>query len=138
MNLQHLHNLNRQEILQGFADDGVENLVVLTGDFHSATVGDLRADPYDLSAPVVGTEFMATSISSSFPEAGRDAAPLILAFNPQIKFLDPEKGYTICEVTPTTWTATYRSLANARDADSAISTVATFVVDSGAAGARPA
>ncbi len=129
---------NRQEILQGFVDDGVENLVVLTGDFHSATVGDLRADPYDLSAPVVGTEFMATSISSSFPQAGSDAAPLILAFNPQIKFLDPEKGYTVCEVTPSTWTATFRSLANARDVDSAISTVATFIVDSGTAGARPA
>ncbi len=43
-----------------------DNLVVLTGDFHSAAVADLRADPFDLTLPVLGTEFMASSISSSF------------------------------------------------------------------------
>ena len=43
-----------------------DNLVVLTGDFHSAVVADLRVDPFDPSLPVVGTEFMASSISSSF------------------------------------------------------------------------
>ena len=43
-----------------------DNLIVLTGDFHSAAVAELRADPFDPSLPVVGTEFMASSISSSF------------------------------------------------------------------------
>ena len=46
-----------------------DNLVVLTGDFHSAAVADLRADPFDPSLPVVGSELMASSISSSFCRA---------------------------------------------------------------------
>jgi len=127
---------NREEILQAFVDDGVDNLIVLSGDLHTATVADLRTDPFNLDLPVVGTEFMATSISSSFPDSAREAAPLLLAFNPHIKHFDPDKGYTICEVTPDTWTAHYRSLANVLDPAAPIRTAATFVVDSGTAGAR--
>ncbi|MDZ7675343.1 MAG: alkaline phosphatase D family protein [Acidimicrobiales bacterium] len=101
--------------------DRVDNLVVLTGDFHSAAVGDLRADPLDQSLPVVGTEFMASSISSSFfddDEAVSDLVSPALTANPQIKWFDARRGYTLCEVTPERWTATYRAVQDQFDESS--------------------
>ncbi len=126
---------NRKRILDNFADAGVKNLVVLTGDFHSATVGDVRAEPFDTTTPVVATEFMATSISSIFPQAAVDAAPLVVSFNPQVKFFDARKGYTVCKVTQAEWVATYRALDDALDPESGITTIATFVVAAGTPGA---
>ncbi|MFV2039029.1 MAG: alkaline phosphatase [Acidimicrobiales bacterium] len=127
---------NRKRILEAFAAAGVEDLVVLTGDFHAASVGDLKPDPFDSTSPVVGTEFMATSISSSFPEAAADAAPLILAFNPHIRFFDPRKGYTICSVRRDEWVAVYKALDDPTNPESAIATIATFTVASGTPGAQ--
>ena len=89
-----------------------DNLVVLTGDFHSAAVAELRADPFDLASPVVGSEFMATSISSSFFDDNETVASLVngaLAANPQIKWFDSRRGYTVCEVTPDQWLACFSS-----------------------------
>jgi alkaline phosphatase D len=113
-----------------------KNLVVLTGDFHASAVGDLRADPFDTSLPVVGTEFMGTSISSLFPAEAVDLATAAIASNPHISWFDARKGYTRCTVTPTTWTTELRVVADVTDPESPVETVATFVVDAGTPGAR--
>jgi alkaline phosphatase D len=126
---------NRKELLETLAAGGVENLVVLTGDFHCATVGDVRADPYDLTSPVLATEFMATSISSSFPQAAADAAPLVLATNPQIKFFDARKGWTMLSVDADKVTAEYRGVVDPTDPESGVETLATFTVAAGVPGA---
>ena len=128
---------NRKAILETLASQGIDNLVVLTGDFHSASVGDVKPDPFELESPVVATEFMATSISSQFPEAASDAAPLILATNAQIKFFDPRKGYTRCEVDAESFTAVYRAVSDPTDPDTLIEDIGTFVVTSGVPGAQP-
>jgi alkaline phosphatase D len=127
----------RQVLLETIAPEA-DNLVVLTGDFHSAAVGDLRSDPFDPSLPVVGTEFMATSISSSFfddDEAVESLVSTALAANPQIKQFDTHRGYTLCEVTPTTWRATYRVVADQFDEDSTVDTLSTWEVAAGTPGA---
>ena len=126
---------NRKRILEAVAQGGVQNLIVLTGDFHSATVGDLKPDPFDPDSPVVGSEFMASSISSLFPEGAESLAPLLLAFNPQIKLFDARKGYTVCTLSPDACVATYRAVANAQDPATGIETIATFSVTNGVAGA---
>ena len=41
--------------------------MIITGDIHSSWVNDIRADPVDAASPVVATELVGTSISSSFP-----------------------------------------------------------------------
>jgi alkaline phosphatase D len=95
-----------------------DNLIVLTGDFHSAAVAALRADPFDPSLPVVGTEFMASSISSSFFDDDQVVESLVtgaLSANPQLKWFDAQRGYTVCEVTPDRWLATYRAVADQFD-----------------------
>jgi alkaline phosphatase D len=130
----------REQVLEALAAT-VDNLVVLTGDFHSAAVGQLRTDPFDLALPVVGTEFMASSISSGFFDDVGAIADLVegaIAANPQIQWFDPRRGYTLCEVTPDQWRATYRAVADPFDESSVVETVSEWVVTAGTPGATRA
>jgi len=129
----------RQRLLQAIgvgSTDGADNLVVLTGDFHSAAVGVLRSDPFDAGLPVVGVEFMASSISSSFFDGDAAVAGLVdlaLSTNPQLRFFDTRRGYTLCDVTPEMWTATYRAVADQFDETASVETISTWSVAAGTA-----
>jgi len=123
----------REALLLNLTRDA-RNLVVLTGDFHSSTVADLRADPYDASGSIVATEFMAPAISSTFPDALRALAPLMFMLNPQVRHFDPDNGYMTCEVTESTWTTRLYRLTDVTDESSAIAEVARFTVDDGTPG----
>ena len=115
-----------------------DNLVVLTGDFHSAAVADLRSDPFDADLPVIGTEFMATSISSSFFDDNDVVEGLVsaaLTANPHIKWFDAQRGYTRCEVTPDRWLAEFRAVADQFDETSTVDTISTWEVTAGTPGA---
>jgi len=128
----------RRAVLEALGETA-DNLVVLTGDFHSAAVGDLRADPFDQTLPVVGTEFMATSISSSFfddDEAVEGLVAAALVANPQLRWFDAQRGYTLCEVTPDRWRATYRAVEDQFDESSPVAPVSVWEVDAGTPGAR--
>lgn len=79
---------------------GLNNVVVLTGDEHQNFAGLL----YDGDQPVA-VEFVATSISSG--GNGSDLRPgsdRIMAANPQIRFINDQRGYHICEVGRESWT----------------------------------
>lgn len=123
----------RQTLLTSLASTS-ENLVVLTGDFHSSTAADLRADPFDLESEVVGTEFMAPAISSTFPEQLRPLAPIVLGFNPQVRHFDPDNGYMTCEVTSESWTTRLHRLGDVTAEASPVAEVARFTVTAGTAG----
>ncbi len=129
---------DRQAVLEAMAG-AVDNLVVLTGDFHSAAVADLRTDPFDQSLPVIGTEFMASSISSSFFDDDQAVEGLVsaaLTANPQIKWFDAKRGYTVCEVTPDRWTATYRAVKDQFDESSPVDAVSSWEVRAGQPGVQ--
>jgi alkaline phosphatase D len=114
-----------------------DNLVVLSGDFHSAVVADLRADPFDPSLPVVGAEFMASSISSSFFDDDAVVEQLVAAAliaNPHLKWFDASRGYTVCEVTPQRWLATFRTVADQFDENSAVADATVWEVIAGTPG----
>ena len=116
-----------------------DNLIVITGDFHSAAVADLRADPFDTTLPVVGSEFMASSISSSFFDDDETVETLVigaLAANPQLKWFDARRGYTVCEVTPQRWVSTYRAVADQFDETSPVSDISSWEVVAGTPGVR--
>ncbi len=96
-------------------------LVVLTGDIHAAGVGRLG----------IGTEFVSTSISSQ----GLLPASLqgVVASFPTLVDADLlHRGYTRHTVTPTTWTAEYRTVDDVTNADSPVSTWRTFTAAAGA------
>jgi alkaline phosphatase D len=114
-----------------------DNLVVLTGDFHSAAVADLRADPFDLSTPAVGSELMASSISSNFfdGDATVDAlASQAIASNPQLHWFDTRRGYTVCDVSPGRWLATFRVVVDQLDETSAVDVASEWEIAAGTPG----
>lgn len=106
------YEANRQRILKFLAEGRVANPVVLTGDIHSNWVNDLQVNSADAKSPVVGTEFVGTSISSGgdSPASGWDTYG-VLAENPFVKFYNRERGYVACEVTPDRWQSHYRTVA---------------------------
>lgn len=131
---------NRQQLLSSLATATSTlgtNLVVLSGDFHTATVGELRVDPFDLTLPVVATEFMAPAISSR----GFDVPDVLLAVlqanNPQIKHFDGRNGFVLCEVTEADLTARYFAVADTTDPASDVSEIASFRIDHGTPGISP-
>ncbi len=123
----------RQALLTALSESS-ENLVVLSGDFHSSTVADLRADPFDTDSPIIAAEFMAPAISSAFPAQLRPLAPIVIQFNPQVRHFDPDNGYMSCEITTDSWSTELHRLEDVTDEASPISMVARFTVLAGTPG----
>ena len=126
----------RQRLLEFIRDRKPSNPIVLTGDIHSNWVNDLKPEFYREDSPVVATEFVGTSITSGGD--GSDVRPTtasVLSENPHIKFFNGQRGYVRCSVTPQRWQTDFRVVENVSKTDGAISTRASFVVESGKAGA---
>ena len=122
----------RMEFLRFLADRKVKNPVVLTGDIHSNWCNELRVDDRDSTAPVVATEFVATSISSGGDgaDAPNNLAEL-LAANPCVRFHNQQRGYIRCTVTPTEWTADYVVMDRVTKPGGKASVRATFTLRDG-------
>jgi len=119
----------RRTIAESLA--GLRNPVVLSGDYHASFVLDVRADPWDESSPIVAPELLATAISSA------PFAEDYTAKNPHVQYFEPRNGYLVCEVTPDGIAADFRYVADVADADSPVTSGATFVVRPGVDGAAP-
>ncbi|MFD5344536.1 alkaline phosphatase D family protein [Streptomyces anulatus] len=127
----------RKEVLDHVHKSGLEDLVVITGDWHSAFVDDIRTDFDDTASPVVGTEFTAHSVTSGAYSAEWNAAngPLMGKANPHLKYFEGNRyGYDVYEVTPERFTTHMRVIEDRRDPHSPVSTLTTFHVDRGAVG----
>ena len=114
------------------------NPVVLTGDFHSNWVADLKAAFDDPNSATVGTEFVGTSISSGGDGSdinliGRTA----LAENGHLHFHNSQRGYLRCALTRDRWTTDFRVVPYVLREGAPISTRASFVVEAGRPGAQP-
>jgi phosphodiesterase/alkaline phosphatase D-like protein len=125
----------RSRILDFIAQQRPANPIVLSGDWHTHWVNDLKTDFNDPSSATVATEFVGTSISSG---AGWDADVRTgLAANPHVKFYNGSyRGYVLCDVTPERWRADLRIVLNARDPASPAFTIAAFHVLDGVPGAQ--
>ncbi|MET9633620.1 alkaline phosphatase D family protein [Lentzea sp. NPDC006480] len=127
----------REEVLTNVHTAGLEDLVVITGDWHSAFVQDIRPDFDDLTSPVIGTEFLAHSIASSGygPAANTVLGPVLGLANPHLKYFEGNRyGYDLYDVTPDRWSTHLRVIADRRDPVSPVSTLTTFHVDRGKPG----
>ncbi len=112
------------------------NLVVLSGDFHTFMVGDVVAET---GAPIIGTEFVGGSITSSFPVEFGEVITRELDKLPQFHFVDPDDhGYGILELTPEGGRCDYRAVSSTRTPDADIRTLASWTLTPGDPGARPA
>jgi alkaline phosphatase D len=115
----------------------VPGVVVLGGDVHSNVVADLKTDFDRPDAQVVATEFCGTSISSrGLPQGRIDAAR---PFNPHIHHSRGDQRGSVCfTLDRQQLQANLRVVADPADAQSAVGTAASFVVDARRAGAVPA
>jgi alkaline phosphatase D len=104
---------------------GIDNPVVLTGDYHQGMVLEVRERPFDQASALVATEFMAPPISSVL--FGAD----ISARTPQLRQQFNNHGYLTVDIEPERLTARFRILANVGDAASPIATGATWQVNPG-------
>jgi alkaline phosphatase D len=121
----------RQRITSAMARAGRDRTVVITGDIHLAGVTDVTT----ADGTVVATEFITTSISSD----ATVPANLVGALEalPHIHWGELQhRGWTKHTITPTTWTAEYRIVDDAKRPDATPSTVARFEVAAGVPGAK--
>jgi len=129
----------RRRILEFMETRGISNPVVLTGDIHSNWANELRLDDRQPELTRVATEFVCTSLSSggngTDKPKGLDA---LQSANPCIKFHNRERGYTLCTVTPETWTSDYKVVSDVLKPGGKTFTRASFVVEAGKPIIQPA
>jgi alkaline phosphatase D len=112
---------------------------VLTGDIHSNWVNELRVDDREMDKPIVGTEFVGTSISSSGNGVNRPAnLDRLMAENGCIRFHNRERGYVRCTVTPQAWRSDFVTLSDVTTPNAPTQIRASYVVEAGRPGVQPA
>jgi alkaline phosphatase D len=115
------------------------NPVTLAGDIHCNWVTDLLQDFDQPKSPIVATEFVGTSITSTGD--GADQLPgykVAVSENPWVRFYNDQRGYMRCEVTPKRMQVDFRVLEYVTRQGSPIKTRASFVVEDGRIGAHEA
>jgi alkaline phosphatase D len=112
-----------------------ENPVVLTGDTHQNWIRNVPPDFRSLDGTPVATEVMGTSISTNGDPPTRSTVYEV-PFNPHIPFRNNERGYVRCTLTPELWTSEFRKVDTVVRRPATASTLATFVIENGRAGAQ--
>lgn len=127
----------RRRLLDSIAAHKPRNPVVIGGDRHAFFVADLKRDFGRPSEPVLASEFVGTSITSQGPSAA--SMQQALKANPQLKYGRGDKrGYATAELTSSRCTIGFEALDDEKQKDSAVRRLATFVVEDGVTGAKPA
>lgn len=130
------YDASRTRLLQFLHERQIQNPIVLTGDIHSAWQANLKLDFLDPNSPLVGTEFVGTSITSDFPLAYIPLVEATLSSNPHIQFFDGfHRGYMIHEVNSSEWRANYYGVQDPTNAESEVDLIAAFSVADGVPGA---
>jgi alkaline phosphatase D len=129
----------RKRLFDDLAKHRPANPLVISGDVHTFYAADLKAD-FDRATtndnPVIATEFCGTSITSNSRLQSR--TDRFVEQNPHIKYgRSDRRGYAAMDLTPSSATVQFRGLDDVQDAASAISTLASFTVENGKAGAVP-
>ena len=125
---------SRQRILSHIHNAKVQNVLVLSGDIHGFFANDLKLDFADPASPTVATEFMGTSVTSYAPPY--EYFVKTLPDNPHIKFFENRvRGYVSVDLTKERCTARYQAVSDVKDPNATVSTLKTFLVESGRPGA---
>jgi alkaline phosphatase D len=131
------YRVSRERFLRYVDRVETANPVVLSGDWHSAWVNDLRLDFDRPETPATATEFVGTSISSCCGWA--DAVERARPANPHVRYLDArQRGYLSVGVTAEQWRTDYRVVTSAADTADPAVTDSSWVVENGRPGAQRA
>ncbi|WP_405678408.1 alkaline phosphatase D family protein [Streptomyces sp. NBC_01511] len=130
---------SRQRILDGAAGAGVDNLMVLTGDVHVGYGFDLKADFDNPGSRTVGTEIVATSVSSGKDGAEKPANwDNLTTANPHMKFYNGRRGYVTVTYGRSQARADFRTVSAVTTPGAPVTTAGSFVTEAGAPGLKPA
>jgi alkaline phosphatase D len=101
----------RDRLLGALARHATGRAVVLTGDIHANYANELHSAFDRPNRPVIGAEFVATSISSGGDGSDeyRNWAS-VRGENPHIKWHNARRGYVVCDVSQREWRADYRTV----------------------------
>ena len=98
----------RDKLFNDIMNKNINNVVILTGDIHTAWANDLPLDPgaYDpgTGAGSVAVEFVTTSVTSAALPLNLSliGVPTIKLYNPHIKYINlNDKGYNIVDINKT-------------------------------------
>nr|WP_108022002.1 alkaline phosphatase [Melghirimyces profundicolus] len=128
---------SRNRLLELFGEGSVSNPVVITGDVHASWANDLKADFDNPESPIVGSEFVGTSITSGGNGSDiRAETPVLLEENPHIRFFNDYRGYVRCTLTPDRWQTDYRVVPYVNQPGAPIYTRASFLVENGKPGMK--
>lgn len=124
------YRASRARIQQGWVDRAIANPVVLTGDVHAAWASNLKLNYKSSTSPVIGVEFVTTSIGSG-GDGSEGGGVNPLADNPHVKFHNSRRGYTRIVFTPSQVRADYRRLPYITTPGAPVNTVASYVSAAG-------
>lgn len=127
--------LARKRLMQAVQEGGVRDVVALGGDVHYNEAGNLRLKPNDAKSPVLGSEFVTTSISSRGMANNR--LQTLQESNPDMVYArSDERGYALLEIAPGLARCQFRATAQAQREDAALRVQATYSVERGRAGVQ--
>lgn len=93
--------VERTNLLNHIMNNGIENIVVLTGDIHTSWANDIPLNGYVSSTGEnsAGVEYVTTSITSPGFPIGIGAS-LVQSFNPHVKYVNLNmRGYMVLDIT---------------------------------------
>lgn len=124
----------RERLVSSLARHVPSSAVLLGGDIHQNYVCRVPRNSQNLNGPAVATEFCGTSISSRSGTT-QEKLDAIVRHNPHIALARcGERGYGLAEITPQQWTTQLRVVDDPLSANSAVRTLASFVVEQGRPG----
>ncbi|KQT91183.1 alkaline phosphatase [Marmoricola sp. Leaf446] len=131
------YRASRDRVVRSWQSAGVRNPVVLTGDVHAHWASEVLQDFRAADSPVVGSEFVCSSITSGGdgydePTGQHPWA----AYNPNLRFWTNLRGYVNTRITPQAFEVDYRCVTRVKIPDQPVFTRARFVVEDGVRGMR--
>jgi alkaline phosphatase D len=126
----------RDRLLAAIAERAPNRTVAITGDIHTNWVNELRRGFLRPDQPVVGAEFVGTSITSDGD--GRDIPAERWAAmqrdNPHVHWYQSRRGYVHCRVDQGAWHTDYRTVPYVRQPDAPVATSTRWRLEHGRPG----
>ena len=127
------YTASRKRIQDGWVARGTRNPVVLTGDVHRSWASDLKLDYASTASPVIGSELVATSITSGGNGGGATAIPDV-SLNPHLKFYTDRRGYVRTTISPSQVRADFRFVSSVSEHGAGVTTGGSFAILDGQPG----
>jgi len=124
----------RRRLLSFLGERRPSNPVVIGGDIHSFWATELKADFQDPDSATVASELVCTSVSSP-PHPKHRQWHGLLEDSPHLRYFEGRwRGYARVHLARRHWHTDFRIVEDARDPDSPVRTLASFVIEDGRPG----